>query len=133
MKLKAGFTIEAAVVLSVILLSLATAIMWCYKKRDIAFKNYTLQAAAVDAAYTEEKWAPGISSLKNVEQNSDMHLHVIGSLSGDVTTASRDELIKRAYANAGDSRFDAKIVDIESFMRLAKVVGDFNDSRGKEN
>lgn len=120
-----SFTVEAAFVMSIVLLSIATTISFCFSKRDEVFKNYVVQSAAEDAANIEETWLPKESNLDNVTQRTDDRLHIIGNLSELATTAMRDDLKGKAHANVADEQYTENIVNIENYMRYTTVIEDF--------
>lgn len=124
-RLAGSFTVEAAFVMSIVLLSIATTISFCFSKRDEVFKNYVAQSAAEDAANIEETWLPKESNLDNVTQRADDRLHIIGNLSGLATTATRDDLKGKAHANVADEQYTENIVNVENYMRYTTVIEDF--------
>ena len=125
--LKASFTIEAAFVVSIVLLSIATGILYVYVRRDSTYLGYTGQCAAMDAAYTEEDWKPESSNMSEVEKRSDYRLHILGSLMSLSTEASRDALTGRATVTVGDRQYTGKISNTENYMRLTSVIADFGN------
>ena len=133
MKLKASFTVEASFVMSIIFFCLITAILFAYSTRDRVFKNYISSQAAVDAAYTEEKWKPAGSTLEKAEEHANSRLHTIGRYSSSMLSVSRDELQNNAYANIDDEIFTARIIDIENYMRITSVIQDFTKTEGNEH
>ena len=133
MKLKASFTIEAAFVMSILIFCLLTAILFTYSRRDLIFKNYVSSQAAVDAAYTEEKWKPADDTLEEVEARANTRLHNIGRYSSSMLSASRDELNNKAAAYFEDETYISKITDIENYMRLTSVIMDFTKTEENEH
>ena len=133
MKLKASFTVEAAFVMSIIFFCLITAILFAYSTRDRIFKNYVSNQAAVDAAYTEEKWKPADSTLDKAEERANSRLHIIGRYSSSMLSVSRDELQNLARSNINDETFTAGIVDIENYMRITSVIQDFMKAEENED
>lgn len=126
-ELKAVFTVEAAVIMAIIFMCIATLIMFAYRCRDIVYRNYVVSEATQRAAYTEEIWKPRDSSLDLVEQNADRRLHTIGTFTGYSLSAEKDEVTDTATAVFGDISVKAHFSDAENYMRLSSVIRDFAD------
>jgi len=127
MKLNASFTVEAALVLSVVFLSLSTAILYAYRQRDKIFMKYVSQETAQDMSHTEEDWRPDRSNETVVVRRANDRLKNIGRLSGFNISASRKELYEKAEAaNSFDGQtYETSISNIENYMRLMAVIMDF--------
>lgn len=130
--LKAGFSVEAAIVMAIIFMCVATLIIFAYHCRDIVYRNYVVSESAERAAYTEEIWKPRDSSLDLVEENADRRLHTIGTFAGYSLSAERDEVSDTAMAMFGDICVKAHFSDAENYMRLSSVIVDFADSYKKD-
>jgi len=133
MKLNASFTVEAALVMSIVFFSLSTAILYAYRQRDKVFMKYVSQETAQDMSHTEETWRPEISNETVVTERADGRLKNIGRLSKFNISASRNEFYEKASAeNTYDNEtYETGISNVENYMRLVSVVMDFK--KGQEN
>ncbi|MBQ0145903.1 MAG: hypothetical protein KBS51_02145 [Lachnospiraceae bacterium] len=127
-QMKASFTVEATLVLSVIFLCLVTMIMFAYQCRDNIFGNYVANEAAVRAAYLEEKWKSGNSSIDSIEESVEKRLHTVGRFYGKPVYVSKNDLSDNAAAEFDERTFTAPVADTENYMRLTSVIEDFTDN-----
>lgn len=132
-RLQASSTIEAAMVMGIILICLVTAILFAYRCRDNIFKKYAASEAALMTAHTEETWLPDRSEKEAIENYANTRLHTIGRYAGSDISSSRDELLDIATVRFREEEYTAKIADIENYMRLSSVVKDFIDKKKKED
>jgi len=130
-KLNASYTVEAAIVMSIVFLSVATAILYAYRQRDKVFMKYVSQEAAQDMAHTEEIWRPETSNEDTVRNRANNRLKNIGRLSGFEISVSRNEFYETADADNtfDDEIYETKINNIENYMRIMAVVMDFKKEK----
>lgn len=126
---KASFTIEATIVMAIILMCVVTMIMFAYRCRDSVFRNYVMSESAHKTAHMEETWKPHISNTDGIKQYSEDRLHTIGRYSGKSILLSRDEFMNTASAEFDEVMINARFGDVENYMRLASVIRDFKDAR----
>ena len=132
--LPAVMTVEAAIVMAVVLLALAMAIMTAYRMRDTLVSDFVLQEAAVDGAYTEDVFLQE-DGIYKAEQNANLQLQAVPSVGGSAEV-KRDMFRAEATADGGrESHGSCRINDVENFMRFSAVVLDWKEKvvDGKEN
>ncbi|MDO4938897.1 MAG: hypothetical protein Q4E54_02935 [Lachnospiraceae bacterium] len=132
-QMQASFTVEAAMVMGIILICLVTAIIFAYRCRDGVFRNYVAGEAALMTAHTEETWLTDLSETEAIEQYAHARLSVLGRYTDQNLSLSRDRLSETATARHGDEEYTAKIADIENYMRLSSVIKDFVEKKEKDD